>query len=87
MLGVVLLFIFGPPQPTLESGISIGLEDATPIDSSGKTVAQHNVEVAERRRKHSIMSKVGLILIFLGFALQLCATWVNNSCLVAWRVF
>jgi hypothetical protein len=76
MIGVVILFIFGPPQPALESGVSLGLEDGTPIDASGKTVAEYNREVEKRRRKHSILSKMGLGLIFLGFAFQLWANWV-----------
>ncbi len=45
IVGVVFIFIWGPPQPQLELGISIGLEDATPIDNSGKTVAEYNKEV------------------------------------------
>lgn len=74
MAGVVMLFFFGPPQPPLEPGISLGLEDATPIDENGKTVADYNKEVEKRRRKHLILSKIGLGLIFFGFALQLWAT-------------
>jgi hypothetical protein len=75
MVGVIILFIFGPPQPTLESGVSLGLEDATPIDSTGKTVAEYNRDVEKRRRNHSIISKIGLGLIFLGFAFQFWAIW------------
>ena len=73
--GVVVLFFFGPPQPTFEEGISLGLEDATPI-SGGKTVADHNVDVRKLKRRNATMSKVALILIFFGFVLQLFATWL-----------
>ena len=76
MVGVIILFIFGPPQPTLESGMSVGLEDATPIHGSGRTVASYNQEIEKARNTHSIMSKVGLALIFLGFGFQLWAIWV-----------
>jgi hypothetical protein len=75
IIGVVVLFFYGPPQPTLETGISIGLESANVIDSSGKTVAQHNAEVSARRQLHDRMSKLGLFLVGLGFAFQLWAAW------------
>lgn len=73
MLGVVVIFFFGPPQPILEEGVSIGLEDNTPIDEHGKTVAESNKEIRQKRKIHSLLSKLGLIVIFIGFALQLYA--------------
>jgi hypothetical protein len=65
IVGVVFIFIWGPPQPQLEPGISIGLEDATPIDNTGKTVAENNKEVNNRRRIHEVMSQLGLIFMGL----------------------
>ena len=76
IIGVVILFFFAPLQPTLETGIGIGLEDGTVIDSSGKTVAQHDAEVLSRRQHYDCMSKIGLSLVGLGFVFQLLATWV-----------
>ena len=76
VVGVVLIFVWGPPQPNLETGISLGLEDATPIDDTGKTVADHNREVEARRRRHIILSRVGLALIGIGFLFQLLAAWL-----------
>ncbi len=76
ILGVVLIFIWGPPQPNLETGISVGLEDATPIDDAGKTVADHNREIEARRRRHVVLSRVGLALIGVGFLFQLAASWL-----------
>jgi len=75
IIGVVFLFFYGPPQPTLEEGVSLGLEDANLI-AEGKTVADHNADVRKLKRRHEIMSRVALILIFAGFVLQLCATWL-----------
>jgi len=37
--GVVVLFLFGPPKPSFEEGISLGLEDATPL-AGGKAVTE-----------------------------------------------
>ncbi len=63
IVGVVFIFIWEPPQPQLESGISLGLEDATQIDESGKTLAEYNKEVQNRRSIHEVMSRLGLIFI------------------------
>lgn len=79
IIGVVFIFIWGPPQPQLEPGISIGLEDATPIDKSGKTVAEYNTEVKTRRTVHEVMSRLGLIFIMIGFGFQLLSTWLPEK--------
>ena len=79
MLGVGFLFKWGPPQPPHETGISLGLEDNTPIDGSGETLAEHNKAVEARRQFYTKMSRLGLCLIFLGFFCQLVAAWCPNS--------
>ncbi len=71
LVGVGILFLYGPPQPVLEEGIGVGLEDGTPIDPDGKTVAEHKKEVRRRRWRFLTRSRFGLGLIFVGFALQL----------------
>jgi len=73
--GVALLFFFGPPQPTFEEGVGIGLEDGTRL-KDGRTVAEHNAAVRKVKRWHKNLSRLALILIAFGFSLQLCATWV-----------
>jgi len=79
IVGVIFIFIWGPPQPQLEPGISIGLEEATPIDKSGKTVAEYNKEVKTRRTVHEVMSRLGLIFIMIGFGFQLWGTWLPGK--------
>jgi hypothetical protein len=76
IIGVLFLFVWGPPQPSFETGVSVGLENATPLDSSGKTVADHNREVEAKRKFYTTMSRSGLCLIMVGFALQLWAVWL-----------
>jgi len=73
--GVVFLFFYGPPQPTLEEGINLGIEDATP-HQDGRTVADYNASVRKLKRQHEFMSRVALILIFAGFCLEIWATWL-----------
>lgn len=74
MVGVLIIFRFGPPQPNLESGVGLGLEDGTLL-TDGRTVAEHDEDVKQLRARHSCMSKAGLLFVFVGFALQLWATW------------
>lgn len=77
IIGVGIIFRFGPPQPNLEEGVALGLRDNTPIDKSGKTVSQHNAEIRQRRLVHSNFSKLGLLLILVGFGFQLWAVWAK----------
>ena len=73
MVGVFLIFVYGPPQPSFDEGVAIGLEDGN-ILANGLTVAEQNTAVRKLRRKYSSMSKLGLAFVFLGFLLQLIAT-------------
>jgi hypothetical protein len=75
IIGVVLIFIWGPPQPSFERGAALGLEDNTKL-SNGKTVAQNNADIAAREERYKIMSRIGLVLIGLSFALQLWGVWM-----------
>jgi hypothetical protein len=76
IIGVIIVFVWGPPQPQLTPGVSLGLEDGTPIDKTGKTVGEYNQQVIRKRNIHTFMSRLGLILIMIGFAFQIWATWV-----------
>jgi hypothetical protein len=72
--GVILVFIFGFPQPTHEEGVAIVLEDANRL-ANGQTVAEYNETVRKTRLKYLCFSRLALALIILGFAFQLLATW------------
>jgi hypothetical protein len=74
MIGVGIIFKFGPPQPNLEPGVGVGLEDQTPLPD-GSTVAEHDREIEKLRRRHLFWSRTGLGLVFFGFTFQLWATW------------
>lgn len=53
--------------------MGLGLEDATPL-ANGRTVAEHDQDVRRLRKRHGIISSVGLGLVFLGFLAQFLAT-------------
>jgi hypothetical protein len=76
IIGVVLIFIWGPPQPNLEPGVALGIEEATPLDRTDNTVADQNRAVEARRCRHIIFSRLGLALIGIAFGFQLTATWL-----------
>ncbi len=75
MIGVVMIFVYGPPQPNLDEGVKRIVMPATKMPD-GRTAAEHDADVIRLRRRHSIMSKTGLALVFVGFAFQLWAVWV-----------
>jgi hypothetical protein len=74
MLGVVAIFIWGPPQPDFDEDVSLAVEPATVLQDGRKI---SDIIDANRRRKcrHQIMSRIGLGLVFCGFGVQLCAVW------------
>ena len=76
MLGVVILFIWGPPQPDFNENVSIGVsftEDV--VFADGTKPSDIVAHVKRRKRRHQIMSRVGLGLIGFGFGAQLMAVW------------
>lgn len=75
MVGGIFIFIWGPPQPVLESGISIGIEESTIIPETDITVAEHNETIENKRKRHLVFSKIGLSLIIVGFGFQLFSIW------------
>lgn len=74
MVGVVILFIWGPPQPDFDEGVAIGLLPGDVLEN-GKTVAEKDAAVRRLKRWHTIMSRVGLGMIGVGFGAQLIAVW------------
>ena len=75
MIGVLIIFVYDPPQPNMEPGVGICLEDGNTLED-GRTVAKHNWDAVTARARHASWSKIGLGLVFFGFAAQLCAVWI-----------
>lgn len=65
IVGIIVIFIWGPPQPKLEEGEAI-LAD-------GKVYDEEDHKIRRRRRIYTALSRLGLILLLAGFALQLIA--------------
>jgi hypothetical protein len=76
MVGVVIFFIWGPPQPDFDEGIAMGITFTEDTVFTDGTKPSEIVASAKRlKRRHEIMSRVGLGLIGLGFFVQLVAVW------------
>jgi len=71
--GVMLLFVYGFPQPTHEEGVAMCLEDNTKLPD-GRTVAEHDVEVRTTKSRYLVRSRLALGLVILGFGFQLWST-------------
>ena len=80
ILGGVIWFFYGIPEPSQEAGDGIALEDATRL-SDGRTAAQPREEALVTKARYRCLSKLALVLIIAGFLLQLLATWWPNTSL------
>ena len=74
IIGVIFLFIWGPPTPSMEGSVGLALESGTVL-SDGTKIEDIEKEQLREKAIHSRMSKVGLGLILFGFILQLIAQW------------
>ncbi len=63
MVGVVMIFIWGPPQPSFGG-------DAILLESTNEK------KLAAEKAKYEYLSRVGLSLIGVSFALQLWGIWL-----------
>jgi hypothetical protein len=67
IIGIIILFYFGPPVLRItREGHQI-----LPYNAMDEVVTKKNQAIY---RKHDRMSKIGLVLVFLGFVLQLLGT-------------
>ena len=78
IIGVVVLFFWGPPQPKLDTGIGLSLEDDTVL-LDGTKVSDLNKEIEIRREKFEKNSRLGLTLVLFGFVIQLIAQWIPKN--------
>jgi hypothetical protein len=77
ILGVFLMFVFGPPQPDHSEGFGLALESATVL-SDGKTVDEHKKDIEKRKQLYKFNSKLALALIGIGFCFQFGATYCKD---------
>ncbi|EML2677531.1 MULTISPECIES: hypothetical protein [Enterobacteriaceae] len=76
IFGVILIFFFGLPQPSHDEGVSLGLEDGTPL-GDGTTVGERNVKIRKRKARYKFFAYVALSLMLFGFVLQFLALHID----------
>jgi hypothetical protein len=69
IVGTVMLFFFGFPQPQHDEGVYWGLEDDTPIE--GGTVSEFKQRVERRKALYRRLASIALGFLLVGFILQL----------------
>jgi hypothetical protein len=72
MSGVVIAFRFGYPQPSFDEDTMMAFEGGT-IFSDGTSATQNRDEARNRKKLYSRLARLGLLLMFVGFALQFVA--------------
>jgi len=71
IIGVIIIFCYGPPQPNFEKGIAIGLE--------AQQATQHDAQVSALRDKYETWSRTGLSFILIGFVFQFVAEMLTEA--------
>jgi hypothetical protein len=77
LIGVIILFYYGFPQPTHEEGAGIGLESGTRL-SDGRTVAERDEDVRKTKAEYVAKSRLALGFIVAGFVFQFCSIFISN---------
>ncbi|HJX23247.1 MAG TPA: hypothetical protein VJ574_02410 [Candidatus Bathyarchaeia archaeon] len=75
IVGVIFIFIWGPPMPEMEGSVGLALESGTVL-KNGTMVADEEKKQLQRRKTHNIISRAGLGIICVGFLLQLISQWI-----------
>lgn len=73
IVGVVMVFFFGFPQPSHEDSVGRAVESGTRMPD-GRTAGDYEEEARIRKKRYQIASKLALTLMVTGFVFQLFAT-------------
>ena len=71
MIGVLIVFVYGFPQPDYDAGCCRGLESGAVIDDNGTTVNDKHKQNQIDKKWHKALSILGLVYLFAGFGFQL----------------
>lgn len=74
ILGVLLLFFFGFPQPNHDEGVSVGFSENTTF-TDGTSVKSILEKARKRKRLYLAFSYVALAFLLAGFILQFAAIY------------
>ena len=74
IIGVILIFFFGLPQPSHNEGMSIGIGENTVL-ADGTRVKDIMASVRRRKAIYKCFACLALCLMLIGFVLQLLSIW------------
>ncbi|ECA4267747.1 hypothetical protein Q0A17_21205 [Citrobacter sp. S2-9] len=74
IVGVVLIFFFGLPQPSHDEEVSLGVGEGT-VFADGRTAKSMMDEVRRRKKRYQRRAFLALTLMLLGFLFQLVSIW------------
>jgi hypothetical protein len=74
MTGGLVIFRWGPPQPSFQDYVSLAVEPATRL-AGGGTAADVARDAEKQKHFYQCMAHLGLGLIIVGFALQAVANF------------
>ncbi|EBY1977420.1 hypothetical protein ZH93_18330 [Salmonella enterica subsp. enterica serovar Corvallis] len=74
IVGVVLIFFFGLPQPSHDEEMSLGVSENTVL-ADGRTVKSIIDKVRRRKKRYQRCAYLALTLMLLGFLFQLASIW------------
>jgi hypothetical protein len=75
MIGVVIMFIWGSPQPSFEEHVTRKVMDNTKF-IDGTTAKEYADNARKRKTRYTWLSRLGLGLIGVAFLLQLIDAWL-----------
>ncbi len=75
LIGIILLFRFGFPQPDFKETVGIAMEDYTPV-GNGMLAKDFAIMQKKLRNKYKKTSIISLVFILVGIFVQIVSLWL-----------
>lgn len=75
LIGIILLFNFGFPQPNFSEHVGLVLGENDDVDD-GMTGKQYAEKQREKKELYIFVSKISLVAIVVGSILQITGLWI-----------
>jgi hypothetical protein len=75
LVGIIILFIFGFPQPDFRESVGLAISDGTRL-TTGITAKEHKELQIKKKQAYRKKSIFALLLIIIGTILQIIILWM-----------